>query len=761
MNKAITDGILFTPAPFLAGLSQWSSGDGVAGSDSYANVGNAAFVPADQDFGGCLELTKTSATQKLRYKGQTPILPGCYLRVTARVKAVAGALPKVRIAAYAAGPGGAAIAGVVTAGAEVQIPTYGQVVEVSAIVGTGARGGVTMAWGRSAIYGHFGIDLTGQTGGTVRVDDIEIEDVTGVFVRDMMGTVDVRDFGAAGDGVTDDTAAFQAADAAAGGRTVVVPSGTFFLNSDLTMQNHVRFEGRLSMPTARVLSLAQDFHLAAYIDAFGDEVLAFKKAWQCLINASDHESLDLCGRRINVSEPIDMAAAVPNRTEYAQRRVIRNGQFYVENGSDWDDTVVTSQAFYSVSSPYKLSNVANVANIPVGSLVTAAGVGREVYVRSKNVATQEVELSQPLYDAAGTQIYTFRRFKYVLDFSGFEKISKLIISDIEFNCSARASCILMAPAGLTFQVRDCVFGDPKDRAISSHGQGCQGMLVDRNQFLSPESNIAAQDRKTIALNTNGNDVKIRDNRITQHRHFAVIGGSSNLFAGNHWFQGDATGQGVRLGGLVITQSNCRNSIVGNYIDNCFIEWTNEHDAAPDYNSEYSFAGLTVSQNVFQCGHTVPWFTFIVVKPYGPGHFLQGVCITGNTFRTIGSGIDRVESVDTTFADLDWSRCRNIWIKGNSFNGVSSMIENPRALALSVNTAATTWTLDTNGLLPFGGRVRNVEAVVARGALRSSSNAVVWEQPYVETEQGSGGRSATLHWPQAVKGTLTVTARIDN
>ncbi len=158
---------------------------------------------------------------------------------------------------------------------------------------------------------------------------------------------------------------------------------------------------------------------------------------------------------------------------------------------------------------------------------------------------------------------------------------------------------------------------------------------------------------------------------------------------------------------------------------------------------------------------MPWFTFIVVKPYGPGHFLQGLCVTGNTFRTIGNGIDRVESVDTTFADLDWSRCRNVWIKGNSFNGVSSMIENPRALTLSVNTAATTWTLETNGLLPFGGRVRNVEAVVARGALRSSSNAVIWEQPYVETEQGSGGRSATLHWPQAVKGTLTVTARIDN
>ena len=168
------------------------------------------------------------------------------------------------------------------------LTSYGQVVEVSAIVGTGARAGVTMAWGLDAIYGHFGLDLTGPNGGTVRIDDIEIEDITGVFLRDMLGTVDVRDFGAKGDGVANDAAAFLAADAAANGRLVVVPEGTYFLDSDVTIQSHIRFEGHITMPVARVLSLAQDYHLAAYIDAFGDEVLAFKKAWQCLINASDH-----------------------------------------------------------------------------------------------------------------------------------------------------------------------------------------------------------------------------------------------------------------------------------------------------------------------------------------------------------------------------------------------------------------------------------------------------------------------------------------
>ena len=72
-----------------------------------------------------------------------------------------------------------------------------------------------MVWGPQAVFGHFGIDLTGPSGGVVRIDDIEIEDVSRFFLRDVIATVDVRDYGAIGDGVTDDHAAFEAADTAA------------------------------------------------------------------------------------------------------------------------------------------------------------------------------------------------------------------------------------------------------------------------------------------------------------------------------------------------------------------------------------------------------------------------------------------------------------------------------------------------------------------------------------------------------------------
>ena len=132
MNKAITEGLQLRPPAFADGLGQWSSGDGTPGSDTYEGVANAAFVPGDADFGGCLELQKTEATQRLRYMGQVPIQAGCYLQVRARVKAVSGNLPSVRIAAWAGSSGGAHVTGLTETAGSVSLTSYGEIVEVTA-----------------------------------------------------------------------------------------------------------------------------------------------------------------------------------------------------------------------------------------------------------------------------------------------------------------------------------------------------------------------------------------------------------------------------------------------------------------------------------------------------------------------------------------------------------------------------------------------------------------------------------------------------
>lgn len=760
MNKAITDGVLLMPPAFANGLDVWARGDGTPGSETYEGSANAAFVPADQDFGGCLEILKSESTQKLRYMGETPLLPGCYLQIRAKVKAISGNLPSVRVAGWAGTAGGANLVGVIQTGPSVALSSYGEVIEVTAIVGAGARNGVDMVWGTQAIYGHFGLDLTGANGGVVRVDDIQVEDVTSVFLRDMINTVDVRDYGAIGDGMTDDSAAFEAADAAANGRRVLVPKGTYFLDNSVTLDSRVQFEGTVTMASDTLFLITKNFDLPHYIDAFGNEELAFKKAFQALLNNTDHESLDLGGRKISVTAPIDMQAAVPNKTSYATRRVIRNGQFEAAATSNWDTEVVTSQATYNPSDSRKLTNVVDVANISVGALVEGNGVGREVYVRSKNIATQEITLNAPLFDAAGTQEFTFSRFKYLLDFSGFNQLSKFALSDIELQCNGRSSALMLAPSGITFQVRNCYFSRPMDRGITSIGSGCQGMKIDRCQFLSAEDALDVPSRKTIALNTNANDIKLRDCRSTKFRHFAVIAGSNSLILGNHFFQGDSIANGIRTAGLVIANSHCSSVVSGNYVDNCFIEWTNEQDPAPEFNTEFSFSALSITDNIFLSGEVAPWFSYIVVKPHGAGHFLSGVSITGNKFRTINGSIDRAERVDTSFADLDYTRMKNVEFSQNSFHSITYQVSNPLRVRHSQVTEAKTWVVDAAGELPFGARARTVEALVADSEVRNVAGETQFVMPYAAVEQGVNFDQAYLEWPEPVRGDVTVTLRID-
>ncbi len=760
MNKAITDGIVLMPTPFADGLDVWSSGDGTAGSDTYENVANAAFVPADQDFGGALEMLKTQGSQTLRYMGQTQLLPGCYLRVRARVKAISGNLPSVRIAGYPAYGNGSKVGGVAEFGPATALTAYGEVVEVSAIVGSGLIGGVDMVWGTAPVYGHFGLDLIGANGGIVRIDDIEIEDVTSVFLRDLVSLVDVRDYGAIGNGTTDNTAAFEAANAAADGRTVIIPEGTYRLNGDVTFTTDVKFEGTVTMPASAQLLLQRNFDLETYIEAFEDEEMAFLKAFQALLNNVDHESLDMGGRKVNVTGPLDMQAAVPDRETYATRRVIRNGQLEAASSTAWDTVVVTSQATYAPGNALTLSNVTNIANIPVGALVEGTGVGREIYVRSKNVGAQQITLNAPLYDAAGTQSFTFRKFQYLIDFSGFTNLSKFVMSDIEFQCNNRCSGINLAQTGSTFHLRDCFISRPADRGITSIGGGCQGMFVDRCQFLSAEDALNVPQRKTIALNANANDVKLRDCRATKFRHFALLAGANSIITGNHFFQGDGVANGIWSAGLIIANTHASSIISGNYVDNCFIEWTNEQDQAPEFNTEFSFSALSITDNIFLSGDVAPWFSYIVVKPHGAGHFLSGVSITGNRFRSINGLIDRADRVDTTFADLDMSRCKNVVMTGNSFHNVSFQVENPALVEFTQSTTSDTWLIDAGDVLPFGGETLNVDGVTARGSIRNDSNVRRSDMPQADQVQGPDRNQVRLVWPTPVRGTVGLTVRMD-
>ncbi|SEC16805.1 glycosyl hydrolase family 28-related protein [Rhodobacter sp. 24-YEA-8] len=760
MNKAITEGLALMPLPFAAGLANWSSANGRPGDASYTGVAGAALVGNDQDFGGCFELMKTTATQRIRAFAQTPLRPDMYLRVTVRIKAVSGNLPAVRIAAWAGTAAGANVGSVAQTATAVGLSSYGEVVTVQAIIGAGNRPGVDLVWGHLPVFAHFGLDLTGPNGGTVRIDDIVIEDVTSFWLRDLTDVVDVRDHGALGDGVANDMAAFQRADAAAGGRTILVPTGVYPIQGNLTVSSPIRFVGTVRVPAANRLVLTRNFDLESYSRAFGDDTEGFRRALQALFYFNDHVTFDLSGRRVDLAAPVDVSL-LSGQTSFANRRVLRNGSLNAVSSTAWNSESFTSVGTYTPSTHHtRLTSVTNVANIPIGALVEGAGVGREVYVRSKNVGAGWIELSEPLFAAAGTRTYSFRRFKYMLDFGGFSLLNRFEIHDIEFNCLGIASGVMMPAAGSVNRFENCTFNRPKDRGISSSGTGCQGMHVDYCQFLSDEQSLPAQNRTTIAMNVNANDVKLRNNRVVRFRHFAVMNGTSHMIQSNHFFQGDDMAAGVRLAGIVFTQTNVATVVTGNYIDNCFIEWGNEHDAAPEFNNEFSFGGLNIVGNIFIASDVSSAFRWVVVKPYGPGHFLNGFCMENNMFRVFNATIDRVDRVDTTHSTLDFTRSRDVRVSANTYNQVAQSISNPVVVQHVQNTNADTWTVDASAFIPFGGRIRMVEAAQPETSVSNAANVQRYISPIAVPGQGPGGNQVQLRWGEAVKGRAVVTMRMD-
>ena len=242
--------------------------------------------------------------------------------------------------------------------------------------------------------------------------------------------------------------------------------------------------------------------MPAYISAFGDEELAFKKAFQALLNNSDHESLDLGGRKISVTAPIDMAAAVPNKTGFSTRRVIRNGQFDVKAARLGIPKHFTSVATYDPSDSTRLTNVANVANIPVGSLVQGSGVGREIYVRSKDVAAGEITLNAPIYDASGTQTLRSRRSNTCWISAASAPCANSAWSRSNFSATAGAARSGWRRRAARSRCRIVLSADPRIAGSHRLGRGCKGMLIDNCQFLSSEESFDVTDRNSIALNTN-------------------------------------------------------------------------------------------------------------------------------------------------------------------------------------------------------------------------------------------------------------------
>ncbi|WP_299962227.1 glycosyl hydrolase family 28-related protein [uncultured Roseobacter sp.] len=562
MNKAITDGAHLMPPPFARALSAYSSGDGTPGSADIEGPGR--LVTGDGDFGTCLEITKTEGTQSLRYKGETPLLPGCYLRISARIKAVSGPLPAVRIGGFAGGAEGAPVPGAQTTGPSLRLPAPGVVVEVSAIVGAGLRIGVDMIWGRAALYGHFGLDVTGPKGSVVRIESLVIEDVTSSFLRDLVAAVDVRDFGALGDGETDDAAAFEAADAAALGRTILVPRGQFYLGRDVMLDAPVCFQGRVLMPESATLQLKRNFDFPTYRVAFGGDVMGLRKGFQALMQAEGQHSFDLGGREIELHEPLMLKMAQPN-SDSRYRKTVHNGQLTAVDGPGWEVDTTMAEGQWTAEHPTLLTAVANVEDIAVGAHVSGPDVRRETYVRATDTAAGTVTLSTPLMAGSAKRRLRFSRSAYLLDFSGMAALNNLTLSNVQLQGNGVASGVMLAPEGAGMRLQDCTIQGAKNRALTSIGSGCAHLVLDRCDVLSART----EENDAVAINLNAEGVRLLNCHAHGPHLFAHIAGQGALITGTH-MQG-AAGE---TPGVILTEGGTA-CVVGNHFQNCTLIVGNE------------------------------------------------------------------------------------------------------------------------------------------------------------------------------------------
>ena len=178
MSPVLTDEPDLTPSAFEEGLALWSEGDGTPDAATYDTLPHARIARNDVDFGTCLELRKTEAVVRLRYTGEMPVRPGAWIEVSARLRALRGPLPEVRVAAWTGGAGGRAVTGQPCEGPLAPIASHGAVEVVRAVIAPEAAPGVDLVWGPEVLYAHVGLDLTGAVGGVVRIESVEARDVT-------------------------------------------------------------------------------------------------------------------------------------------------------------------------------------------------------------------------------------------------------------------------------------------------------------------------------------------------------------------------------------------------------------------------------------------------------------------------------------------------------------------------------------------------------------------------------------------------------
>lgn len=508
------------------------------------------------------------------------------------------------------------------------------------------------------------------------------------------GPVSVTWFGAKNDG-TDASSAFVSADAAATSRKnkVVIPEGAFTLSSSVTMVNEVVHQGTIVLGSGVRYRDANPLRFSEFRRRHSTDQAAFEamlyELYQGFLNkkVADGE-----GMACVIDTPINVAS-VAGKTSYAGWHVIRNFNFWA--GTNFPAKTTTTKTGSSTSGLATLT-LANTTGITAGMMVTGAGLGRELYVKSVDSATQ-VTLNRTAYGTNASTTFTFTEFKYVLDWSGFTTCSRVSIVGNQFNlASTNPACVLRGPYdGIGWSIKDNTLNNIGERGFTDWNSGFSGMAFEGNEinFATSVQSVAR------GITVSAGDFKLRNNRITTCLNHVVIHEAGSLIVGNHLWGGDNAS-------IILTNRTFKTAITGNYIDNSWIELSEEGDF-----STTAMGGVSITGNIFTNVGSTASTRWIKLRPFQANKKVNSVVVTGNTFKNAqGTNPTRVEDVDTTNGTIDVTSFENVKFSNNAYQFITYHTASPATVRKTVTTATNNWVVDFSTLLPFGGSTLNVPSI---------------------------------------------------
>ena len=430
--------------------------------------------------------------------------------------------------------------------------------------------------------------------------------------------------------------------------------------------------------------------------------LALAAALKDLFSVGTSSTLDLEGVTLTLSRPMDvaLAAGIKKSTTFCR---ITNGILTVNK--DIPNQSLTKQGGFAASAV--TITLADTKGITRGMHISGPGLSRETYV-TEVINGTEIGINTYAISAQSNQQYTFTKFAYLLDFSGFDQLTKLNIDHVNFSLNGMISGMMLGNDGIGNHIENNWFVDPKNRGITDFNGGAKGISINNNEMTSNDDAYQNPQRYPIGITISNNDAKIRSNRIARFRHAIVIHGGGALIVGNHWWQGTSD---ERTAGLVFTGRRVKGLVDGNYIDNSWIELSNESAAA----NTTPIGRISIVGNHF----TSAWqhadaakFSWIRIAPYTVNAPVGGILVTGNTFISLQIYVLRSESVDNTHGSVDLTKFEDVYFSDNTWEKVTNRTYNPITVKKEIPQGQETSTVvfQTENQVPFGAQINAVTAV---------------------------------------------------